>query len=604
VTNPDAPQDMSLGGRVAGRIAQVVIQASLQAKQQAGGHTAGIAQTVLRDFTNHVSDEIRGAMGPVWTQFAQHPETPDSLRPTFQALATETGQAWGFIGGLVTSTTLGGGLLDVIINELAPATHSAIASNPHGLLSIADAAQALATGRNHNVDLGFDMRAQGLDANRQQVAVNLAEASLTPDVILELLRRKVINDADARSLLGRLGYRETDIDRTMTLREMPLSPGDAAAAWARNSLSQAQTDAIGAKAGVSAADMAVLRDLAGQPPSPEELLFAWRRGVITDKDVDRGIIQGPIRNEWIPVVKALQWIPLPISEAANAVNQGHMTLAEGQKVARENGFTNDVFSIIVDNAGIPPGPQEALDWVNRGLITEADFRSIFLESRIKNKYIDLYLKSRYAVMPAETVRLMVSRGAMSKEDGLHRLMALGYTAADAAIIMDGASAEKTTKGRDLTVSQVLALRADGLITDDDTLAMLQAAGYDADEALWITQLADLQRVSTFVRAAIARTKASYVAGRLSEVDAGGVLDRLGLPGDFKDQAFALWDLERTTVTKGLTPAQIVSAVKKGFLSPNDGVSRLTGQGYDPQDAAILLALGGAVTTGSAPREGT
>lgn len=594
MTTPEPPAESGLGGRLAGRIAEVVVRAALSAKAQSGGHVAGVAQTVMRDFTNHVSDEIQGAMGPLWRRLATDENTPESMRPVLHALGTETGQAWGFIGGLATSTVLGGGIMDLVVNEMAPAVHSAIASNPHGVLTISDAAAALATGRNAGVDLQFDMAAQGLDVHRREVVMKLAEASLTPDTVLELLRRGKLIMQDARNLLSRLGYREEDITRMIALRDNDITVADAAAAWARNSMTVDETNTLAAKAGLTAEKMGVLRDLAGEPPSPEELLFAWRRGVITEKDVDRGIVQGPIRNEWIPVVKALQWIPLPVSEAANAVNQGHLSLADGQKVARENGFKDDVFKVIVDNAGIPPGPQEALDWVNRGLITEAGFREIFLESRIKNKYIDLYLQSRYEVMPPETIRLMVSRGALSKEDGLHRLMARGYTADDAAIIIDGASAEKTVKGRDLSVTQVLNLRAEGLIAETDALAMLEAAGYDPDEAVWVTELADLQRVSAFVRAAITRTKASYIAGRLSEVEAGGVIDTLGLPADYKDQAFALWDLERTTVTKGLTPAQIVAAVKKGFLDPPGGLTRLTGQGYADDDAMLLLLLGGAV----------
>jgi hypothetical protein len=595
VTDPEGPPVMSLGGRLAGKIAETVVRASLSAKAQSGGHTAGVAQTVLRDFTNHVSDEIKSTMGPLWQKFAQDESTPAELRPTFQALATETGQAWGFIGGLATSTVLGGGLMDIIINEMNPLTHKLISLNPHGVLTISDAAAATVKGLNAGVDLDFDMAAQGLDDHRRQVVKNLAEASLPPGEINELMRRAIISTQEGSELLERLGFRPVDIARMLPLRHIPLSPADAAAAWARSSLTEKQTDEYGIKGGVSAEDMKILRDLAGQPPSPEELLFAWRRGVIKEGDVDRGLIQGPIRNEWLPVIKALQWQPLPVVEAANAVNQGHLTYEQAKRIATENGYKEADFKVIVDNAGRPPGPQEALDWVNRGYITEDQFRTIFLESTIKNKYIDLYLQSRFQEMPPETIRLMVNRGALTKEQGLERLQTRGYRPEDAAIIIDGASSEKTEKGRDLTVTQVLELRADGLITDDDALAMLEAAGYETDEALWITQLADLRRVSTYVKAAVNRTKASYIAGRIDETVAGGVLDQLGLPGDFKDSAFALWDLERSTVTKGLTTAQIVAAIKKGFMTQDDGMRRLEGQGYAAEDAQILLLIGGAIT---------
>lgn len=594
MTNPDAPQEMGLGGRLGGRLAALVLQAALSAKAQSGPHTAAVAQSVFTEVTNHVSDELRGVLGPIFQAYADDEATPEAYRPLFTALAQERGQAWAWLAGSFAQSAVLPGLLDVVTNELAPLIRKGIASNPHAALSPAVAAAARARGIDSEVDTHGDMAGQGLDRHRRDVLIRLAQADVDPGTILELLRRNEYNVLTAVSRLMAQGYRREDAEAMVALRETLLSPADAAAAWARNSLTEAQSNAIGARSGVSERDMQVFRDLAGQPPSPEELLFAWRRGIITESDVDRGIIQGPIRNEWISTIKALQWIPLPITEAANAVNQGHLTLAQGQAVARENGFKDEVFQVIVDNAGIPPGPQEALDWVNRGLITSEAFRSIFLESRIKNKYIDLYLASRFEVMPPETIRLMVSRGALSKEDGLHRLMQRGYTPEDAAIIIDGASAEKTGKGRDLTVSQVLELRADGLITDQNALDMLSAAGYDEDEALWITQLADLRRVSGFVRAAINRTKASYVAGRIDEIRAGSVLDSLGLPPDFKDNAFTLWDLERTTVTKGLTQAQIVSAVKKGIMQPDEAMARLTGQGYATEDAQIILAIGGAL----------
>lgn len=594
MTSPDQPAASNLGGKVAGRIAQVVVQAALSAKAQSGGHTASVAQTVLRDFTNHVSDEIRSTMGPLWTKFAQDEDTPDLLRPTFQALSSETGQAWAMVGGFASSSILSTGLLDGIANEFAPVIQKWIAAMPNQRLSPADAAMAETRSMKGGIDTQGDAAAQGLNAQRYAVLVELARNRLSAGETIDAMRLGLLNRANAETNLLRLGYQQSDVNVILSTAVVPLSPADAAAAWARNSITADQSDTIGAKSGVSKDDMKVLRDLAGQPPSIEDLLFAWRRGIIKEADVDRGIIEGPIRNEWIPVVKALQWQPLPVAEAADAVNQGHLSVDQARKVANENGVRSEDFDVIINNAGIPPGPQEALDWVNRGMITPEQFRTIFLESRIKNKYIDLYLQSRYEVMPPETIRLMYSRGALTKEDALHRLQQRGYTAEDAAIVIDGASADKTTKTRDLTVSQVLALRADGLITSDSALAMLQAAGYDPDEAVWVTELADLQRVHTFLVAAINRTKASYVAGRLSEVDANGVLDSLGLPADYKDQALALWDLERTTVTKGLTPAQIVSAVKKGIIDPNAGVTRLVGQGYAPEDAQVLLIIGGAV----------
>jgi len=595
VTEPLDDQPQALGGRIAGKIGGVVVDATVAAKQRLAGHTAGVANQVLTDFTNHVSDEIRGVLGPLWRRYAEASETPDELRPLFHELGNAQGQAWAWIGGAVASTGIAGGLQGVFEAYLASTVHLTNAALRPALLSPADAAHAQVTGRTGGVNMERELAGQGFSDERQQVLMALAHARPAADTIIEMLRRKVIDPRDAADMLRVAGFESGDAEKLAALRWLPLPPADAAAAWARSHYTEAQTDAIGALSGASAEDMKALRALAGQPPSPEELLFAWRRGIITESDVDRGIIQGPIRNEWIPVVKALQWLPLAPEEAANAVNQGHLPLDVARERAKETGVKPEDFDVIVANAGIPPGPQEALDWVNRGLLTEDEFRTAFLESRIKNKYIDLYLKSRHTIMPPETIRLMYSRGALSKEEALHRLQQRGYTADDAAIIIDGASAEKTSGSRDLTVSQVLSLRAEGLISTDDATAMLQAAGYDAEEAVWVTQLADLRRVARFVTAAVNRTKASYIAGRISEIEAGGVIDALGLPPEYKNEAFALWDLERSTVTKGLTVAQITAAIKKGFMSDVDGLSRLVGQGYAEDDARILLLSAGAIS---------
>lgn len=586
--------ESNLGGQVGGRIARVVSDATVYTRQRLANHTSDVAVTAVTRFTNHVSDEIRQVMGPLFRKLADDPDTPAEFKPLMHALGNEQGQAWAWIGGTATGAALGAGILGLLNNEFAPVINKLIATNPHGILSPADAAQARARSLKGNVDVGFDANAQGLDDGRFDVLTELARSRMAADEVVEAYRRGLIDHANADTLLIKLGYGEPDRSTLLKLRDIPLSPADAAAAWARSELTPEQTDHIGQKSGVSTEDMRILRALAGQPPSPEEVLFAWRRGIIGESDVDRALIQGPVRNEWLPVIKNLQWVPLPVSEAANAVNQGHMSIDAAKQVAKENGFKPEAFQVIVDNAGIPPGPQEALDWVNRGLITPEQFRAIFLESRIKNKYIDLYLQSRYEVMPPETIRLMVSRGALSKEDGIRRLMQRGYTADDAAIIIEGASAQKTEKSRDLTVAQVLELRADGLISSDDALALLEAAGYDPDEAVWVTELADLRRVSRFVNAAVNRTKASYIAGRLSEIDAGAVIDSLGLPAQFKEDAFRLWDLERTTVTKGLTTSQITAAVKGGFLTPEEGIARLTGQGYAQDDAVIVLQVGKAI----------
>lgn len=585
-----------VGAGVGRRIAGIVSDATVSTRARLSDHTTKVGLKVFTDATNHVSDEIRGVMGPVWRKLALDPDTPPELASLFRKLGTERGQAWAWIAGQSLGLGMAGGLGNLLTNYLNPGILPIIRAHPNNVLDPGTAATAAVRGALDGAVARSDAASSGINTERYNALAAMAYTHPGLPELHALLNRGDTTIADVRASLRRVGIPANYIDDLINLRRVDLSGPDIAAMWNRGIIGTAESNALGARVGMSATQMGQLRELGGEPPATDELLLAWRRGIITEAQVDRAIRQGPIRFEWIPVIKALQWQPLPVTEVADAVNQGHMSLTEATRVARENGLRPEDFRVVVDNAGTPPGPQEALDWVNRGILSEDGFRTAFLESRVKNKYIDLYLKSRHETMPPETVRLMYSRGAMDHGQALTRLQQRGYSAEDAAIILDGASAEKTKTDRDLTVATVRDLYAERLISSDSAAGMLGALGYSADEAAWILELADLARTRRFVTAVVNRVKAGFIAGLVDESEANTALDRLGLPAEFKDDALTLWDIERSTVTKGLTSAQIVSAVKKGFLTVDQGRSRLVGQGYDENDAVILLGIGGALSS--------
>lgn len=595
MTQPQDEAPSTLGGTVGGKITRLVADATVHTKQRLSTHQAALAQKVIGDFTNHVSDEIRGVMGPVWRKIALDPDTPPELAALFGKLGNERGQAWAWIAGQSIGVGMAGGIINLLTNYMNPGILPLIAAHPNNVLDAGTAATAATRGAFDTARAREEAAQTGINSDRFNVLAKLAVTHPGLPELNVMLNRGATTLADVRASLRAVGIPANYIDDLISLRHVDHSPEDLAAMWNRDIVTTAQANALGARAGMDATQMGRLFELGGEPPAIQELLLAWRRGIVDEKAVNRAIVQGPIRKEWIPVIKALQWEPLPISEAADAVNQGHMTLNAARKVARVNGVKDEDFDIVLANAGLPPGPQETLDWVNRGLITEQQGLQALYESRIKNSWVPTYMRSRHETMPPETVRLMYSRGAITAADALRRLQMRGYSPADAAIILDGASAEKTATSRDLTQSQIRDLYADRAISRDEAAGWLQTLGYEADEAVWILELADLQRVRRFFTAATTRVRSAYVANRIDGNEASALLDRIGVPAEQRDDMLNLWDIERDTTSKALTPAQITTAVKKGIIDATAGLSRLVGQGYAPDDAAILLELAGVTT---------
>lgn len=68
-----------------------------------------------------------------------------------------------------------------------------------------------------------------------------------------------------------------------------------------------------------------------------------------------------------------------------------------------------------------------------------------------------------------------------------------------------------------------------------------------------------------------------------------MLDTAGVQANQRDYLLAYWDIELAANVKLLTEAQIVKAVKLKLISFADGSDRLLALGYEPEDAALLLA---------------
>lgn len=590
MSDQDAPGMASLGGTVSARVAEHLRRVVVRARQEMGPHQAGIAQLVLRDFTNHVSDEIRSVMSPLWMSIADSPDVPEHTRALARSLGTQRGQAWAWIGGQATSAAMGAGLIALLTNELQPVTGAAMRGNPHMPLAVADAAAADVRGLSWGPDLYADAGQWGINRDRFEVIKRLHESVPTPGEINAMLNRGLIGVDEAAGAYRRAGFAGAWVPELIRLREHKPSIADVAAMWNRGILDTQQAVHMGRAEGVSDVDVQRYLELGGEPPAVQELLLAWRRGVITEAQLDRALRQGPLRFEWIDVIKALQWAPLPAGEAADAVNQGHMSVQEGARVAAESGIRAEDFDVIIRNAGLPPGLEVVTEALNRGLIDEAEFDTAFLESRLKNKYVPLYRALRWRVVPQETVRRLYRLGSYTLEQARERLQHNGFSPEDASALLAAEGTEAGEATRELTKTEILALYTDRAVTQTEASDMLGDLGYGDGEIGWLLAIADSRRERRFVDATITRLRAGYVAYRLTDAEASSIMDRLRIPPAQRDELISLWDLERLAVTRGLTTAQIQTAMRRGLIDGDGARLRFLQAGYSPDDADILVSL--------------
>lgn len=583
----------SLGGKVGPRIGRIVADAVADTAGKLTEHKSSLAQKVLADFTNHVSDEVKEVMNPIFERLANDENVAPELRHVFNQLATVRGQALGWIGGSIAGTTMSAGLFDLINNWLAPGIHGIISDTPNSVLSPETVAQAIVRGIRTIVpgdNIEGDALSNGVNLDRLAILTQLAFERPSVNQTQDLVNRGIWGPGRAIDNLQRLGISLDDVHDLLAARIAVLSPAELATMFNRDVVTMAEGKHEAAKSGMPPEDFEKLAEIYGQPLSAQELAEAFRRGFIDRGRFERGIIQGPLRKEWFDVLEQLSYSRMSTIDAADAVNQGHMSRDEAESVAKANGLDPQDFQTLIDIAGAPPGVDFITEALNRGFIDEETFNQAFLESRIKNRYVHLFLEMRTRLIPQETVRLLYRNGVYSREATLDTLLKHGFTPDDANALISLEETRQDDTTKELTRAQIVNLYEVRGIDLETALTMLFGLGYSENNARAMIELADLQRLQKFINAAVTRVKAAYLAGRMDDNEASAQLDALGVPPEQRDDFLIIWDIDRSTVSKALTPSQIRQALKKELIDQGGAVSRLTAQGYAEDDALIFLQL--------------
>jgi hypothetical protein len=581
---------MEVGGKLANRVADVAVQAVTAHKERMTPLHVQTAALVLEQFFDLVSTEIRATTGKLWTPIADHPDTPEWAKDLFGFMARGSGQWQTFLTGNAIGAVMGGGLMDLITNELAPTVHKLVQSNPHAFLSPGDAARAAAMNLWTADEAYGDAAGSGVDRARFDALLEMSYLIPGMADLLDMVNRGLIGIVEARSVLRRAGVHPQFADNVLALRHQELTPDRLAQLVTFGVLQESDATAVAARSGMRPDDFHRLVLGNGEPPGLDQLLFAYRRGVINRDRLFKGVEQGPIRNEWFDVIESFGEIPMTTADAIEAVVKGHLSPDEGATVAHQNGLLPAHWPVLLAAAGNPPGVQEMLSWHNRGLMSRDQLVQGIRESRLNNKYTDLVIGASEALPPMVTIRQLVEHGQITTDQGMRLLEKHGYAPDIATAIIGSALHVKTQKTRDLTADQIVQLYEIRQVSRDDAHTMLTALGYDSIEADDRLDLADLARVRRYVDTVISKLHAGYTKYLVSENEVTAAMDRIGVTPDARTALLTLWDEERQTVTRTLTEAQTIAALKSGLLDEPGTLDRLRGMGYGQTDAQILIDM--------------
>ena len=415
-------------------------------------------------------------------------------------------------------------------------------------------------------------------------------ASTYPTTVEALLmwNRGYIGESDVDTLLTRNGIPDTYHADVKKLRQTILSPADWALAALRGNVDQDVAEAGAAQSGLSKEDFATLQLNTGEPPAAQQLDMALRREFITEDEYSKGIRQSRIRDEWIPTMLKLRYFPMSVAQAANAVVRGYMSYDDGATIARQNGLEPAHWEYVYKGNGRPPSHEQARSLYNRGLMTRAQFDQAVRESDIKDKYIDDVFELGVKFLPLFEATALLKEHAITPETFAENMLAQGYRRATVDEIVKSVESGKTGSPKHLSVSDYITLYDAHIHTRDQTIEGLKSLGYTAADAAAIVNVADAKAEAKIMSTLITNVRTQFDRHWLLKDDAITELEQLNIVKSEAEAMVTAWAIVRPDGTRQPTEAQVMKFLKDELITPEEAHTRLRGLGYNDVDAKLLI----------------
>lgn len=566
----------------------LIVQGMVYAHSRLASIKHKLAMAVFHAISDEISEEVDTTMGPFLSKL--HAMTPKDhpAYPAIHFMHTASGQLKALAGTGLQISGLLGSISTIMNNELAPVVYEYVKLNPHILPDPSVAAQMAAAGL-ISESLADDVGAsQGVNAGWMHNMIMLTKT--WPDLAtgIEFLRRKLVSPDQFALWMGLNGVDESVVGLMLNLVGTPLSPADLALAVLRGNMDQATGAAQAFESGVSPDQFNTIVLNTGEPPGLQQLLEGYRRGFIDQATLQKGIRESRYRDEWIPLLEKLRYEPMSVADAVNATVQNQLPAEVARSYADQNGLQPGDFDILLNTAGEPLSRTELEELYNRGLVTKDQVIQGLRESRLKNKYNEYAFALHSKVLPVYSLQRALRYGGVKVPDAIRIAMESGYSKEDSTILVNAGSAERLQAFKDKVLSAVIALYEDNLVAAADASSVVEAMGFSADEAAFVIKGSEFRREAHVLNSVVNAIKSKFVEHHITSTEASNLVDAAGVPAAQRDYLLKLWEIESSAYTKTLTEAQVVKAVKKELITPDDGIARLVNMGYNQGDAILLI----------------
>ena len=317
-----------------------------------------------------------------------------------------------------------------------------------------------------------------------------------------------------------------------------------------------------------------LADAAKVRPPWDIALQLWNREQIGEDDVNTTLRYAGIPEFWWPHLKALHKQLLTPPDLALAVLRGNIDRQEGVDGAAKFGVSEADFDTLLLNTGEPPGLQQLNEAYRREFIDRDRLVRGIRQSRVRNEWVDVIEKLRFAPMSVAQAANAVVRGYLPETDGASIAQQNGLEPAHWKYVLEG-------NGRPLSHEQMLTLYHRGEVT----LAEVKQAIRESD--IKNKYIDDAVKLGVKYPPLFQLVRL-YKDGEIDAAYLTKVLIAEGYEREFVDQVVKSGSKAKPPTHKHLTVADYTELYDAAAIGRHEAINGLVSLGYDEHDAGMIL----------------
>lgn len=360
-------------------------------------------------------------------------------------------------------------------------------------------------------------------------------------------------------VLNRIGLSDELQSILFSSARMPLSPGDARAAYLREFIGESRFSEILSANHFNDEDIETLKELMSVLPPIQDIITMAVREVFSPDIVEKfGQMEG-LPEDFVKWA-AQQGLS---GEWAGAYWAAHWSL---------------------------PSVGQGFEMLHRAVIDQDDLAMLLKALDIMPFWRDRLTEISYNPLTRVDVRRMYALGVLNEEQVKRSYLNIGYNEEDANLMTDFTVAYTTGAEKELSKGDIIALFKKYAIDSDTATEMLMRLGYGEDNASLLVTRATFEIYAAYKKKRISYIQRAYVAGKISESTAVGRLGELDMPASEMNQLVETWDLDRESKVRNLTVDNLKAFAKANVISTEELRSELRELGYNAQDTARFVAL--------------